>query len=82
MIKIFHYDGCPYCARVISALQSLNLTEDNDYKLVEASRGTPGREEVLRLGGMNQVPFLVDDTISMYESADIIKYLQNKFTKN
>lgn len=82
MIQLFQYDSCPYCAKVISTLQSLQLKENKDYKLVEASRGTSGREEVLRLGGKNQVPFLVDDSISMYESDDIIKYLRNKFSKN
>jgi glutathione S-transferase len=82
MIKIYQFEGCPYCARVISALQILNLKEEKDYKLVEASRGTPGRNEVIKLGGINQVPFLVDESIVMYESEDIILYLQNKFSKN
>ncbi len=78
MIKIYQFEGCPYCARVISALLILNLKEEKDYKLVEASRGTPGRNEVIKLGGINQVPFLVDESIVMYESEDIILYLQNK----
>ncbi|MCG9873843.1 MAG: glutathione S-transferase N-terminal domain-containing protein [Leptospiraceae bacterium] len=79
MIKLFQFDSCPYCARVINRLKSLGLKENKDYKLIEASRGTPGREEVLKLGGMNQVPFLVDDEVQMYESADIIDYIEKKF---
>lgn len=37
-----------------------------------------GREELLRLGGKIQVPYLVDEKrgVRMYESGDIIRYLQ------
>lgn len=80
MIKIYHYYGCPYCYRVLSTLEALGLKDGKDYELIEALRGTPGREEVVRLGGLSQVPFLVDADVKMYESADIINYLQNKFS--
>ncbi|TGL57287.1 glutaredoxin [Leptospira ognonensis] len=80
MIKIYHYFGCPYCYRVLSALEALGLKVGKDYKLVEALRGSPGREEVVRLGGQSQVPFMVDGDVKMYESADIIHYLENKFS--
>ncbi|XDD44954.1 glutathione S-transferase N-terminal domain-containing protein [Leptospira sp. WS39.C2] len=80
MIRLYQYDSCPYCYRVRSAIQTLGLNEGKDYVLVEARNGTPGREEVIRLGGISQVPFLVDGEVKMYESLDIISYLQNKFS--
>ena len=51
-----------------------------DYELVDAMRNTPGRLELLSLGGKNQVPFLVDEDegVKMYESKGIIAYLRNK----
>lgn len=80
MIRLYQYDSCPYCYRVRQSIQTLGLTEGKDYILVEASYGTPGRDEVIKLGGISQVPFLVDGETKMYESLDIIDYLRNKFT--
>lgn len=52
-----------------------------DFEYVEASWGTPGREKLVAIGGKNQVPFLVDGDVNMYESQDIIQYLEKKFSK-
>lgn len=79
MFRLYQYDSCPYCHRVRQSIRNLGLVEGKDYVLVEARGGTPGREEVIRLGGISQVPFLVDGDVKMYESLDIIDYLQNKF---
>ncbi|TGL56757.1 glutaredoxin [Leptospira kemamanensis] len=79
MFRLYQYDSCPYCYRVRQSIEALGLLEGKDYVLVEARNGTPGREEVIRLGGISQVPFLVDGETKMYESLDIIEYLKNKF---
>ena len=72
---------CPYCMMVRRALDDMGLREDQDYELIEASRGTSGRKRVIELGGKSQVPFLVDGDVQMYESRDIISYLKKKFSK-
>jgi glutathione S-transferase len=79
MVQIYQFASCPYCQRVLRAADRLGLVEGRDYEKIEASRGTPGRAVVVRLGGMSQVPFLVDGDVQMYESADIIDYLAAKF---
>lgn len=79
MIQIYQFAACPYCQRVLRALDRLGLVEGRDYEKIEASRGTPGRATVVQLGGMSQVPFLVDGDVRMYESADIVDYLAAKF---
>jgi glutathione S-transferase len=79
MIQIYQFASCPYCQRVLRAADRLGLVEGRDYEIVEASRGTPGRAKVVQLGGMSQVPFLVDGAVRMYESADIVDYLAAKF---
>ncbi|TGL59605.1 glutathione S-transferase N-terminal domain-containing protein [Leptospira sarikeiensis] len=78
MMKLYQFLTCPYCAYVRDHFSRLGLKEGKDYELVEASRGTPGREEVIRLGGISQVPFLVDGEILMYESRDIVEYIKDK----
>lgn len=80
MIKLYQFDSCPYCHRVRQTIKNLNLKIGTDIELVEASRGTAGRDEVVKLGGISQVPFLVDGNIRMYESSDIIQYLNKKFS--
>ncbi|MCB1156936.1 MAG: glutathione S-transferase N-terminal domain-containing protein [Leptospiraceae bacterium] len=81
MIKVYQYPSCPYCRKVINAITELKLKSGEDYLLIEASHGTSGREEVIRLGGKGQVPFLVDGDVKMYESDDIVQYIRKKFSK-
>lgn len=60
----------------------MGLKPGVDYELVEASFGTPGRDEVIALGGKSQVPFLVDGDTQMYESDDILRYVIAKYSKS
>ncbi|MCC5814237.1 MAG: glutathione S-transferase N-terminal domain-containing protein [Leptospira sp.] len=81
MLKIYQFRSCPFCQKVVFKIFDLGLKQGEDYELVEASFGTPGRDEVIALGGKSQVPFMVDGETKLYESNDIIQYLENKFQK-
>ena len=76
MLKLYTYSYCPYCEKVRRAFEEMKV----DYEEVDAERGTPGSEELLKLGGKQQVPFLVDEEagVSMYESDDIIEYARTR----
>ncbi|MCB1306691.1 MAG: glutathione S-transferase N-terminal domain-containing protein [Leptospiraceae bacterium] len=76
MFKLYQTSTCPFCMMVTHSIRKMGLSENQDYQLVNAARGTAGREEVLRLGGKGQVPFLVDGDTCMYESQDIIAYIR------
>ncbi|EKS10446.1 glutaredoxin [Leptospira santarosai str. HAI134] len=78
MMKLYQFQSCPYCAYVRNEFRNMGLVIGKDYELVEAGRGTPGREEVVKLGGRSQVPFLVDGDIRMYESKEIVAYTKLK----
>ncbi len=68
---------CPYCARVIAANETIKAPLV--YKDISADPAV--RAELLEKGGKSQVPYL-DDTdrgVSMYESGDIIDYLQTHY---
>lgn len=80
MIKLYQFDSCPYCQKVVRSMEQLKLKAGKDFELVEASRNTKGRDEVVKLGGKSQVPFLVDGAKKLYESDDIIAYLKQKFS--
>lgn len=77
MVKIYSWDRCPFCQKVLRAAQEMGLVEGKTYQVVNAAPGTKGRDEVLAIGGKGMVPFIVDGATSMYESDDIIAYLKN-----
>lgn len=60
------------------AAGQLELVDGEDYEVIAAGPGTPGRLKVEKRGGKAMVPFLVDGETSMYESDDIIEYLRRK----
>ncbi len=76
MITLYINPACPYCRTAVTAAQELHvpltLKDVNDA-------GVP--EELVRLGGKKQMPYMVDDEhgVSMYESAEIVKYLHDTF---
>lgn len=76
MLKLYAYPHCPYCVKVRNAFADMGV----DYEEIDASRGTPGSEALMELGGKQQVPFLVDGDHHMYESNDIIDYVREKYT--
>jgi glutaredoxin 3 len=74
MMKLYVRTGCPYCIRVLNVLQSLRVPfEEKNIADVAVA------DELDALGGKQQVPFLVDGDVSMYESQDIIKYIETKY---
>lgn len=80
MLKLYTYQACPYCAKVRTAFTDMKIP----FEEIDAERGTAGSEELVRLGGKQQVPFLVDEEsgVQLYESSDIIAYARENFAKN
>jgi len=82
MIQLYLSARCPFCQKVLRAAGNLGLKEGKEFEIIEAGPGTPGREVVLRVGGDTMVPFLIDGDIFMYESDDIIVYLEKNGRKS
>lgn len=74
MITLFVKTGCPFCAKVLAVIDAYAIpyTEKN-----VADEGVV--DEMIKLGGKKQEPFMVDGTTMMYESGAIIEYLEKKF---
>lgn len=79
-LKLYQYEACPFCVKVRRAIkrQALNI-ETGDVKRSESAR-----EELLAGGGELKVPCLRIDEGErgyqwMYESKDIIGYLEKRF---
>lgn len=80
-LTLYQYKACPFCVKVRRAMKRLSLKiETRDVKRSESAK-----EELLAGGGDLKVPCLrvVDgqDKVSwLYESSEIIDYLEGRFT--
>ncbi len=80
-LALYQYLACPFCVKVRRAMKrnSLNI-ETRDAKRCENSR-----EELVNGGGNLKVPCLRieekdGEVVWLYESSDIINYLENSFS--
>ena len=79
-LTLYQYEACPFCVKVRRAMKRHALTiETRDVK-----RSAPAREELLAGGGNLQVPCLRIEGEQgqvqwMYESSDIVRYLEARF---
>jgi glutathione S-transferase len=77
MLTLYYKPTCPFSRRVIAVIERLELeVEKRDILENDAYA-----DELEALGGKRQVPYLMNDEtgMGMYESDDIVKYLQDTF---
>jgi glutathione S-transferase len=78
MLMLYVKTGCPFCAKVFAKLseKEMEFEEKNisDRAVVE---------ELVARGGKRQVPYLVDTerAVEMYESDDIVAYLDEYYSQ-
>lgn len=79
-LKLYQYLACPFCVKTRRAIRRLGLNIDTR----DALRDPVSRKELITHGGKAQVPCLQiihdDGRVEwLYESRDIITYLQTRF---
>ncbi len=78
-LSLYQFYGCPFCIKTRRAIHRLNLP------ITYRDAQSPGRwrDELQREGGEVKVPCLRieegDKVTWMYESSDIIQYLEDRF---
>lgn len=72
-LELFKFDSCPFCIRVLVKLRGLK--NGKGVRLRDTAKEPGAEEELVRRGGDDQVPCLFIDGQPMYESADIIAWL-------
>ena len=70
---IYVKPGCPFCAKVDRFMGNVGI-EMEHRNILEGTH----RDDLVALGGKAQVPCLVVDGQPMYESMDIIHFLNDK----
>lgn len=80
-LTLYQFYACPFCVKTRRAIHKLNL----DIKTLSAAKNSKHREELLNGGGQIKTPCLKIEneqgTQWMYESTEIINYLNKRFAK-
>ncbi|ETX11049.1 glutaredoxin [Marinomonas ushuaiensis DSM 15871] len=78
-LTLYQFFACPFCIKTRRAIYKLNLPIEKR----SASEGSIHRDELLKGGGRVKVPCLRIEKEGkvewMYESSDIIRYLETRF---
>jgi len=78
-LELWSFEASPFCRIVRECLSSLELP----YRLHNVAKGSPRRTAFVERSGKLMVPWLVDPNTgaSMFESADIVRYLERTYAK-
>ncbi len=74
-LELYTMTGCPFCNKVINFINQRNI---KDVKIIYIEEPN-ARERLLNEGGKVQVPCLFIDGKAMYESGDIIAFLDKEY---
>ncbi|MAZ56665.1 NrdH-redoxin [bacterium] len=75
MLTLYMKTGCPFCNRVLAVVDRLGLEDVELKDIADDAIAT----ELVEKGGKRMVPYLVDGETAMYESEDIVNYLQETY---
>lgn len=76
-LKLYYMKPCPFCKKVIKFIEEENI---EDVQLMDVFK-TENMDELIKVGGKEQVPCLFVDGKPMYESDEIINYLKENIAK-
>ena len=73
-LKLMVTNTCPFCKPIVDKIEE----EDLNIEIINLNEQREYMETVLKIGGKMQVPMiLIDDKKAMYESKDILEYIEN-----
>ena len=73
-LELFKKDTCPYCRKVMAYIASAGRS---DILFRDITKDRKAAETLENIGGKLQVPCLFIDGKPLYESLDIIKWLED-----
>lgn len=71
-LMLYYFPSCPYCVVVLDCLDRL----DRKIPMRDIQAEPSARDELVEIGGKGQVPCLVIDGKPLYESGDIVRWLE------
>ena len=71
-LTLYYFPSCPFCVLVLDAIDRLGLK----IPMRDINTEAGARGQLIAIGGKSQVPCLVIDGKPLYESRDIIRWLE------
>lgn len=71
---LYYRDSCPFCQRVLRFMDKAGV----ELGGMKSTDDPANLEELEKIGGKGQVPCMIIDGEPMYESMDIIQYINGK----
>lgn len=78
-LELYKKDTCLYCRRVMSYIEQSGRTDVEYRDILESEES---RRRLVKVGGKQQVPCLFIDGDPLYESMDIINWLEGHAPEN
>lgn len=72
-LELFKRDSCPYCVKVQMFIEELGV--EDQIEQLDISKDAAARKRLVEVGGKQQVPCLFIDGKPLYESSDIVNWI-------
>ncbi len=73
-LELFKRDTCPYCVKVQMLIEELGV--EDQIEQLDITRDADARRRLVEVGGKQQVPCLFIDGEPLYESRDIMNWIE------
>lgn len=77
LLELYYFESCPYCQRVLKAIEKLNIK----VTFLDIYENTNNMQKLMTITGRKTVPCLFIDGNPMFESLDIIAWMEKNLDK-
>jgi glutaredoxin len=77
LLELYFFESCPYCQRVLNVIQKHNLK----VTFLDIYENTNHMQKLMMITGKKTVPCLFIDGQPMFESLDIMAWMENNLAK-
>lgn len=77
VLELYKFDACPYCQRVMKVIEEKKIK----VTYLDIYENTNNMQKLMLITGRKTVPCLFIDGDPMFESLDIIQWLENNLER-
>lgn len=77
LLELYYFDSCPYCQRVLTAIDRLKIK----VSYLDIYGNTNNMQKLMQITGRKTVPCLFIDGDPMFESLDIIAWMEKNIDR-
>lgn len=77
LLELYYFESCPYCQRVLKTIQKHNIK----VSFLDIYENTNNLQKLLMITGKKTVPCMFIDGNPMFESLDIIAWIEQNIDR-